>query len=360
MSAEPSTSPMQPPTDQFSSPTTLLSTPTQSTPSDELFEELGVFADASETTAEPDLIDFQVSQSDSQIAFEISFKASYMAEHFTFLIDMKADPGNHDRLMLNTNGTWHLSRNDPATGVDNFDIDVASGRDALLGFLRVNTWNVRVSLDRIYLEDLVVKQMWVYCVESLDRMPDPGSSPSYYTFAGRVGMAEVFGSFSDLAGDVETFPDFTHLLVSAWETQVSLELTFKRNSSDLTASIHWEGNTGEHEEMILKDGAGYWANSRRYLEEIDSDLDSVSVEFLNQMESGRAEDHGDGDNDDNDGDDDDDDEIDNYVPNETVLIEFPRRRLPDFMNKRIWVYSERSGDRMPDESALKSYFTLGE
>ena len=144
-------------------------------------------------------------------------------------------------------------------------------------------------------------------------------------------VGELLGDFTD-ARDTDSYPDFTRLIVSASATQVELHLKFHYISpSDLRVTIYMDGDNGNQDYFTIQDAdvvdgtvkiEGTVAGS--YVEysfpRIGDDLDGSDVA--------------------------------------TTTISFPGSSMPDLMNKQIWVYSERSKDRMPDDGATPSYFTL--
>jgi hypothetical protein len=298
------------------------------------FEVLGVLSD-DEEGVESDLVSLTVLASSKHVAFDLTFKASNITEILTFLIYLQADSGNFDRLALDTTGDWSLSRSDPAAGVGNFTVQVASGGGVLIGFFGENVWNARVEMERTYLEDIMLKHVWVYCDESLDRMPDLGSSPSS-VFLGPVGE---LGDFTD-EEDVDSYPDFTKLRVWASDTVVHLDLSFRQSPSDLFATIYMYADPGNVDYIVLDT-----AHNRKLQgsdNETDGTVGGVVVDFtVPRVEPG-----------------DDDDIGQRPEPETTALISFPRSSMPDLMDKRIWVYSERSNDRMPDDGTTPSYFPL--
>jgi hypothetical protein len=157
---------------------------------------------------------------------------------------------------------------------------------------------------------------------------DQPPSPSIQTPTTQSNPVGELGDFTDAAEDVDSYPDFTRLTVSASDTQVYLYLTFRQDPWDLFATIYMYGDSDNEDNIVVESTnlqGGYyeynWTNT----------VNGVNVSLS------RDEDIG---------------------PDTTALISFPRSSMPDLMHKRIWVYSERSNDRMPDDDATQSYFSL--
>lgn len=272
---------------------------------------------------------------------------------------------------------------------------MASGSGVVSGFVGETVRTARAVVDRTYLEDLMSKQMSVYCPESQDRMPNDNATQSYYTL--REVPGNEIGDFFDPAWDVDAFPDFTRLRVWASDTQVTMELSFRLLKSDLFASIYMDEDNGNRDELLLTFDTGSFQRRRNLGETNDTESDSVYVTFPDESEEVE-------------------DEVPSPAPSATLIpttsptsgrvetmppvsspieapfptpypraetslptavpttprieptlpaptdeivqISFHRSRVPDLMNRKIWVHSIRSNDRMPDEGEAPSYFTL--